>query len=306
MRYVYQQIESFTSTNLTDTFNDWSPSTTYSFESGTPTNSSVARYGTYYYRSVINSNINNNPEEFERVKWTKYGVSNKYAMLDLSSQSKSIYIGGNLTVTFLQNRMDTLGIGNYEASTVTVEILADNGISILWTYTTHNVGNIGVTNWWTYIYSPYGYEVDRATKIDLPTKGKYVRVTFNKSTESDRTSCGYLVGGESIDMGKTLSDVSFSFNSFALKETDEWGALIINKRAVQDIVDFETIIPTNEMVNFKRKIKSVYNDIILFIVDESVNSEYENLLTLGVIQDASVVLTEFDKTTMTFSVIESV
>lgn len=305
MQYLAQQITSFLATNLTDTYNDWSSSTTYSFESGTPTNSSVARYGTYYYRSVINSNLNNNPVATENIKWTKYSVSNKYAMLDLAANTKSIYNDGNLYVTFIQNQMTTLTIGNYEADTVTIEIL-DESDNILWTYTTDSSVNELVEDYWTYIYTDYGYEIDRAIKIDLPLIGYKVKVTFNKSVESDVTACGYLVGGEAIDMGCTLNGINFKFNSFAFKETDDWGTLTVTKRAVQDLVDFETVIDSNRLQTYKRQLKSIYNDIVVFIVDESENSEYENILTLGVIQDASIVLTDLDKTVISYSVMESI
>ena len=148
MQYLAQQVTSFLDTNLTDTYSDWSSSTTYSFESGTPTNASVARYETYYYRSVVNSNLNNNPITTENIKWTKYGVSNKFAMLDLASNTKSIYNAGNLYVTFLQNQINTLTIGNYEAETITVQILTESN-SVVWEYTTDSSTNDLVEDYWT-------------------------------------------------------------------------------------------------------------------------------------------------------------
>jgi len=305
MQYLSQKITSFLETNLTDEYNDWSASTTYSFEDGTPTNASVVRYGTHYYRSVVNSNINNNPADTENVKWTKYGVSNKFAMLDLASGTKSTFVGGSLSVTFDRNHMTTLTIGNYDAETATVEVLNSSNV-VLWTYITGSVISEDVEDYWTYIYSEYGDSVSRGIKIDLYSIGTKVRVTFNKLTAATSTSCGYLIGGVAVDMGTTLNGVDFKFNSFALKETDTWGTLVVTKRAVQDFVDFETIIDSNRLQSYKRKLKEIYNDIVVFIVDESSYSGYENILTLGVIQDASIVLTDSDKTVMTYSIIESI
>ena len=304
MQYVAQEITGFTSTNLTDTYNDWSSATTYKFETGTPTNASVCRVGTYYYRSLANGNIGNEPTANEDVKWIKWGVSNKYAMLDFSAQSKSTFTG-DLYVIFKQNQIRTLGIGNYEAETVRIEIL-DTLDNVLWTYETDSSVNENVIDYWSYIYEDYGYKVDRSFKIDLPLIGDRVKVTFNKSAESTATACGFLVGGKAVNMGETLNNVEFSFNSYAIKQFDDFGALTITKRAVQDLVDFETIIDTKETVNLKRGIKKIYNDIIMFILDESETSDYENLITLGTIQDASVVLTEFDKTIISYSIIEAV
>lgn len=304
MQYVTQQITSFLSTNLTDTYTDYNPSTTYTFESGTPTNASVARYGSYYYRSLVNGNVGNTPTETEKIKWLKWEVSNKYAMLDLSAQSKSRY-AGDMYVEFLQGQMKTIGIGNFEAEYLTIEI-KDNLGTVLWTYDTYSTLNENVTDYYSYIYEDYGYEVDRAFKIDLPLVGYKVKITFHKSADSTTTACGFLVGGVAVNMGKTLCDVNFQFTSYAVKTFDEFGSLTITKRAVQDLVDFETIVKNNQMMTLKREIKKVYNDIVMFIVDENDNSIYENLITLGTIQDAGIVISEFEDTIMSFSIVEAV
>ena len=54
------------------------------------------------------------------------------------------------------------------------------------------------------------------------------------------------------------------------------------------------------------ELKKIYNEIVLFIVDERDNSDYENLMTLGVIQDASVLLENGVESVMTFSILEAV
>lgn len=304
MQYVAQQITEFTSTNLTDTYPDYVSTTTYSFEAGTPTSASIARYGTYYWRSLTNANTGNDPVETENIKWLKWEISNKHAMLDLSAQSKSRY-AGDMYVEFLQGQMRTLGVGNYEAEYVTIEIKDTLG-TVLWTFNTTSTVNENVTDYWSYIYEDYGYELDRAFKIDLPIVGHKVKVTFHKSTESTDTACGFLVGGLAVNMGTTLYGVNFKFTSYAVKKFDDFGSLTITKRAVQDLVDFETSIKSSELVSLKREIKKIYNDIVMFIVDDSDESRYENLITLGTIQEASVVLENPVVTLMTFSIVEAV
>lgn len=303
MQYVAQQITAFTATNLTDTFGDYNPATTYTFESGTPTNASVARYGTFYYRSLVNGNIGNNPAENENIKWIKWAVSNKFAMLDLQAQTKSTY-SGDMYVEFLQNRMTTLGLGNYEAEYITIEIKDDQD-NVLWTYETYSSVNEFVTDYYSYIYEDYGYEVDRAFKVDLPIVGHKIKITFHKSGESDITACGFLVGGVPVSMGNTLFDVNFQFTSYAVKNFDDFGTLTITKRAVQDLVDFETSIDSKDLVSLKREVKKIYNDIVMFIVDEKTD-DYENLITLGTIQDVSILLRNPVKSIMSFSIIEAV
>lgn len=300
MQFVRQGITNFVSTTLTDSYAEWSSTTTYNFEATDPS-TSIVRYGNYYYRSLINNNLNFNPVEYENVKWVKYGISNKFAMLDLSSSSKSVS-SANIVVVFEQNKADTIGIGYYSAEYITIEIMTDLN-TVVWTGSIPSPLNSGVTNWYNYIYSPYNYESNKSVKVSLPVLGTYVRVTIHKSGNED-TSCGFLVAGTAVDMGKTLAKVKFGYTSYADKKFDDFGTLSLTKRGVQELVDFETIIEANSIQTFRRKLKDVYNDVVMFVLDERDNSRYENLISLAIIQDAGTVLSDFQKSIMTFSIKE--
>lgn len=308
MQYVKQELTEFVSTNLTDIYNDWSPSTTYILETNDAslTSASVVRYGAYYYRSVTNGNLNYNPVEYENIKWVKYAVSNKFAMLDMSSNSKSVVVGDDMTVTFLQNQASVIGVGNYEADNILVEILASDGTTVIWSYTIPSNINANVYDYYEYIYGPYNLDQDFTTKINLPLSGRYVHITFTELSLTGRAGCGYLIVGNPIDMGKSLMGVSFSYNSLTTKEISDFGNLKITKGIVQDLVDFETVISSTYLPRMRRELKKIYDEIVLFIVDEREDSQYENLMTLGVIQDASVVLDNHVESIMSFSIIEAV
>lgn len=308
MQYVKQELTEYVSTNLTDIYNDWSPTTTYILEVDDEnlTNASIVRYGAYYYRSVTNNNLNFNPVEYENIKWVKYAVSNKFAMLDMSANSKSIVEGGNLTVTFLQNQASIIGIGNYEADYLLIEILAPDGVTILWSYQTPSNINANVYDYYDYIYEPYLLNQDFTTKISLPISGRYIRMTFAALPFTGNSACGYLIVGNPVDMGMSLMGVKFGYNSLTTKEISEFGNLVVNKSFIQDIVDFETVVSSNYLPRMRRELKKVYDEIVLFIIDERDNSPYENLMTLGVIQDASVMLENNIETVMSFSIIEAI
>lgn len=308
MQYVKQELTEYVSTNLTDIYNDWSPTTTYILEVDDEnlTNASIVRYGAYYYRSVTNNNLNFNPVEYENIKWVKYAVSNKFAMLDMSANSKSIVEGGNLTVTFLQNQASIIGIGNYEADYILIEILAPDGVTVLWSYQTPSNINANVYDYYDYIYEPYLLDQDFTTKISLPSSGRYIRMTFTTLPLTGNSACGYLIVGNPVDMGMSLMGVKFGYNSLTTKEISEFGNLIVDKSFIQDIVDFETVINSNYLPRIRRELKKVYDEIVLFIIDERDNSPYENLMTLGVIQDASVMLENNIETVMSFSIIEAI
>ena len=306
MQYIKQELTEFTWTNLTDSYPDWSPTTTYTVEPDNAlTSASVARYGSYYYRSVTSANLNFNPSTYSDIKWVKHSVSNKYAMLDMSSNSKSVFEGGDLTVTFLQNQSSVLGIGNYEADYITIEVLASDGTTILWMYNTLSNVNANVYDYYDYIYEPYVLDQDFTTKVNIPILGRYVRLTFHKLTLTNRAACGYLIMGNPMDMGMSLMQPKFSYNSLTTKEISSFGNLDIKKSFIQDIVDFETVIASTYLSRMRRELKKIYDEIVLFIIDERDVSEYENLMTLGVIQDASVVLENNVESVISFSVIEA-
>ena len=306
MQYIKQELTEFTWTNLTDSYPDWSPTTTYTVEPDNAlTSASVARYGSYYYRSVTSANLNFNPSTYSDIKWVKHSVSNKYAMLDMSSNSKSVFEGGDLTVAFLQNQSSVLGIGNYEADYITIEVLASDGTTILWMYNTLSNVNANVYDYYDYIYEPYVLGQDFTTKVNIPIQGRYVRLTFHKLTLTNRAACGYLIMGNPMDMGMSLMQPKFSYNSLTTKEISSFGNLDIKKSFIQDIVDFETVIASTYLSRMRRELKKIYDEIVLFIIDERDISEYENLMTLGVIQDASVVLENNVESVISFSVIEA-
>jgi len=300
MFILKQSITDFISSNVTETVDEYSASYTYAL-------GEEARDGAYIYKSVIADNLGNKPEDTLDMLWVKIGVSNKYAMLDLRANTKSTKTGDNLVVEFAQNMSDTLALGNYSASSVLIEIFDEYDVEI-WSYETPETLNEGVVDWWTWTYNDYGYEYNKALMVPLGrTDGAKVRVTFNYSSVLGSTaSCGYLISGIAQYMGETLYGVNFKFNSFATKEFDAFGTLSVLKRGVQDIVDFNTVIQHTEkgLMTTKREIKEVYDDVIAFILDTSETSQYENMITLGTIQDANVVLNNGTVYNIAWSVIE--
>lgn len=91
MIIVEQQITDFLYTNIPQLYNDWGDATTYTYEELTIlTSASVVRYGNFYWRSIAELNLGNNPEETEGIWWVKYSPSNRYAMIDQQSLTSTI------------------------------------------------------------------------------------------------------------------------------------------------------------------------------------------------------------------------
>ena len=310
MEALKNKIDKFTYSNISQTYEDYDSEKAYSLIEDTEaqTSDSVCKLGNYYYRSVINDNQGNNPKTHLEQEWIGFRYSNQSAMLDSSSLSKSVVEGDDLIVEFRKGTITNLAIGYFEASSVIIEHLDEAGSVIDgFTKETYYSVNENVIDQWSYMYEPYSAEVDRGLYIPIPPIGITIRVTFKMVTATNRASCGFFSGGEAIIFGDTLSDVNFSFNSFATKELNAFGGLDIVNRDVQELVDFETLIPTNQVVQLKREVKKIYNEIIVFILDPTEDSEYEHLMGLGVIQDATVAgRFSSTKSMMSFSIMESI
>lgn len=307
MKYVKQEIENWLSSNIVKEYNDYDDTVTYSYEdvNATPTNVSVVTYKGYYWRSLIDNNIGNNPELTENTYWNKWKVANINAMLDQKSLTATTSIN-SIVVEFKRGLSDTIGIGYIESSKVTIEHLKIDD-TLLTDFTQEFLFSVNedVYDYYSYIYGPYSEQVDRTLYIPIATVGYKIRVTIEVSI-SNKASCGFLICGEAQDMGCTLDEVGFNFNSFSTTETDTFGNLTVVKRDIQDLVDFETAIDKGLVSKARRDVKKTYDDVIMFVVDDSKDSDFENAVTLGKIQDVGMVGSNSTKNFISWSIMETI
>lgn len=296
MRFVKQAITSYTSATVTPEYSDWSSTTTYNIGDN-------VLYGNYIWKNSYTSNLNNIPSD-ESPYWVKFGTSNYYSLIDPQSKTKTTVIGNDLIVKFPANYIDTIALGYFTAQTVRIENL-DASDNVLLTQEYYQSINEDVFDYYDYIYSPYSDSTDKAKYFNIIKAGTQIRVSFLKGIYSG-VSVGFLVGGTAINMGKTVEGVKLGWQSFSLRTTDDFGIMSITKRADQDLIDFETAIDTVNLMSLRRKAKQYKDEIVAFIVDDTESSVFENIVTLGVMQEMQPVATNNDKTILTWSVLESI
>ena len=295
MRFVKQAITSYTSPNISPEFADWSPLTTYAV-------GDKVLYGNYIWINSKTANLNNEPS-FESVVWSKYGTSNYHSLIDTQAKTFTT-VNDDLIVTFPFNYIDTIAIGYYTAETVRIENLDALG-NVLKTQEITQSKNEDVFDYFDYIYAPYSDSTDKGKWFKIVKAGTQIRVSFLKGSYSG-VSVGFLVGGTAVNMGRTVEGVKLGWNSFSLRNTDDFGIMSITKRADQDLIDFETSIDTVNLMSFRRKAKQYKDEIVAFIVDDNESSIFENIVTLGVMQEMQPVATNSDETILTWSILESI
>jgi len=311
MRIVPQEISKsdIISSTVVDEYNIWDSNKTYS-PSATLSNDNIALFNEYYYRSVAVT-TGDTPLENEGTKWIKWGVSNKYSMFDLRSTTSSSSDNQDIVVEFDRGFINSIVIGNYVAKQVKIEVVDKTTNDVYETIYKDSSVNQYVFDYWDYIYEPYFNDVSRGlyfeiNKYESGVNNTKIRVTFVVDPITNTTSCGYLIGGEYLNMGETLDNVKFNFNSFSTKTTDDYGIITITKRSVQDLIDFETKIPREESVLIKNRVKKQYDDISAFVIDENNSGTFDNMITLATISDISTIVTNIDSTIMSWSIHETI
>jgi len=296
MKFVKQNITDYTSVNIIPEFDTWDIATSYAV--GTQ-----VIWKNYIWISSTNTNTGNEPTDSSTV-WSKYGVSNFYSLIDLQSRSNTIVEDDDLIVEFSNRQINTLVFGYISCETLRIENLDALG-NVLYTQEKTISKNGGVVDWYTYIYEPFTNSTLFNSYFKVPRFGTKIRVSFLKGSLSG-VECGFLVGGLSIDMGRTKENVKLGWTSYSLISTNDFGITTIIQRAAQDYYDFETSIDTSLLTNTLRQAKLYKDSIVAFIIDDEPTSQFENIVALGIMQETEPIASNFDKTTLTWTIIETI
>ncbi len=300
---IKQMIEEYTAINIKTTHPNWDDGTTYSF-------GDIRFYNHYYYRSVVDNNIGNIPSESED-EWLRWSVSNRYAQIDLrattytewNSTTATVPADNALISTFVNNSYDTVALGGVTGETVKIEVY--NHLSQL-VHTEENVvySRPYSNNWYGYYFDLFlaaGNEASFLFRIP-PISGGYITVTVTPL--EGVVKVGYMIGGHEIYIGDSLFGVSLGIEDNSLIEIDDFGITTVVKRTANNFMDIDVIFPSYQVKQMERKAIDLSGNIVLFVGDESTDSIYEHLATLGYVENYTTVLSNPIKTTASYSVKE--
>ena len=295
MEFVPQTITSYTSPQLTPEYADWNNATTYIV-------GDKAIYGNYIWICSFAGSLNFEPKE-NSPHWTKWGTSNYWSLIDLRSQTLTV-VNSDFVVEFDKIGIETLVIGYFKGTSILVEVL-DSLDNVVFTETFSNPRREGLPSYLAWIHAKFIDYSSRSKVFYLPLFGSKIKVTFSKGSYSN-VQVGFMVGGRSTQMGKTIEGVKLGRTSYTIKNTDEFGITTITSRAKRKYHDFETSVNSDIAMNTLRIIEN-YEDIVMaFIIDNNPNSVYENIVTLGVYESVEPLATNNDKTVLSWTVIEMI
>ena len=295
MEFVPQSITSYTSPQLTPEYADWNNATTYIV-------GNKVIYGNYIWICSFAGSLNFEPKE-NSPHWTKWGVSNYWSLIDLRSQTLTV-VNSDFVVEFDKIGIETLVIGYFKGTSILVEVL-DSLDNVVFTETFSNPRREGLPSYLNWIHAKFIDYSSRSKVFYLPLFGSKIRVTFSKGSYSN-VQVGFMVGGRSTQMGKTIEGVKLGRTSYTIKNTDEFGITTITSRAKRKYHDFETSVSSDIAMNTLRIIENYEDTVMAFIIDNNQNSKYENIVTLGVYESVEPLATNNDKTVLSWTVIEMI
>lgn len=295
MEFVPQTITSYTSPQLTPEYADWNNATTYIV-------GNKVIYGNYIWICSFAGSLNFEPKE-NSPHWTKWGVSNYWSLIDLRSQTLTV-VNSDFVVEFDKIGIETLVIGYFKGTSILVEVL-DSLDNVVFTESFSNPRREGLPSYLNWIHARFIDYSSRSKVFYLPLFGSKIRVTFSKGSYSN-VQVGFMVGGRSTQMGKTIEGVKLGRTSYTIKNTDEFGITTITSRAKRKYHDFETSVSSDITMNTLRIIENYEDTVMAFIIDNNPNSKYENIVTLGVYESVEPLATNNDKTILSWTVIEMI
>ena len=285
MIYVRQEINEFTYSNIVSTVPDYDENSNYML-------GDLVRVGNYEYKSLFGTaelpNKGNNPLTTQGVNWFLYGSSNQFACLDSYTETKTVWEGDGVC-EFLRGQKDTLGIGAFNATKITIEYrdLLDN---ILESEEILFSNSVDVYDEWTYGYADFTSNTVNTLYLPLKLIGKKIRVIFENNGQS--TSCGFLTAGRAIYVGVTIEGVSFP-----------------DKRTGNRTVptaNFSTIINSKLLMIKINEAKKLINETMLFVIDESENSQHGNMVFLGTITKVDGAADNFEKNKISWQIEQTI
>jgi len=309
MLTLEQSINSYLSINVDSPYPSWDNTTSFAF-------ATTVYFENYHYKSVIENNQGNTPS-LSPLYWLKIESSNTYSAIDLKSKTKTICdsttkTGGNapydLIMEFETSRYDAISLGNVRGTDIIIEVFETGDyVNAVETITQKIETRYTVDSWFNYFYSPLIpdlTEFERNFYFRIKAVTGKIRVTITEGYGA-YSSVSYMLSGKTEYIADTLFNVGMSLTDYSKTDTDEFGVTEVQKRDVRESLDINIQFDSKRINHVRRSIKRKQGEILLFIVDESIDSAYENLQILGYIEDYNTVLSNAIQTQASITVSEN-
>lgn len=244
LKPVAFQVSQLISSNAVETYPTWSSATTYAKDA-------YVDYGTHIYQSLVNSNLNKQPN-ISPTDWILVGPDNTHAMFDnQGSTQTSSSTPLNVTVApgVVVNSVAFLNIEG--ATALTVNMTDGAGGPNVYSRSI-NLDDTDILDWYMYFYEPYDFK----TEVVLTDVPAYANGRISMSLSGSSTvKLGNFMYGTTYTLGGTQYGVTSGIKDYSVKETDIYGNTTFVERAYSKRMEAQVFM-NNSDLNFNTKLLS--------------------------------------------------
>lgn len=279
------------STVSEDDHAEWDVATTYDADDY------VIVIGTTHkvYKSVVGSNLGNDPITDDGSNWTEQSATNRWKAFD---QKISDLVEQNSSIQYVFDSVglvDGFVLFGLEAETATLTVVNDS--VEVYNETLDLVDTDSVVDGYTYDFEPISYQ----SGAIFPNLPPYTSATYTLTLTSTGTvKVGQVVIGRTYTIGESLFGTSLGILDYSRKDTDDFGNSILVQRAFAETVDFDVIINTSAAQRTRKLLSSVRATPAVYFADEDLASY--GTLVYGFFVDFGVVLSGPNKSQVNIEV----
>lgn len=265
-------------TNAIEAYSAWSSVTTYAKDA-------YVDYGTHYYISLVNSNLNNIPDAVGSTAWAFVGPDNKHAMFDGQVSTETTKATSPLTVTIETGIVNSVAMIGLTGSSVTITV-RDNGASPpVYTRTVNLDGTI-ITDWYMYFFEPF-VQLGEVVLTDLPP---YLNAEVTMSLSGGgAVAIGelifgtvYTLGADALEQGASVGIIDYS-----RKDTDvDTGVTTFTRRAFSKRMSGQFLVDNTSINGVQRILADIRAVPSVYIGSEE--TDYAPLVVYGFYRDFSI------------------
>lgn len=261
------QVSQLISSNTVETYPAYSSGTTYAKDA-------FVDYGIHIYQSLVNSNLNNQPD-ISPTFWILVGPDNKHSMFDLQVSTKT-------TSTSTLNVTVAPGVNINSAAfleltgTQLVVTMTDGAAGPTVYSRTINLDDTIILDWYAYFFEPYNPRTE-VVLTDLPpyTNGRLSMALTGPST----VGIGVFTYGTVYDLGLTQYGASAGIRDYSIKETDQYGNTTFVERAYSKRMEANIFVPNSSIAFNQKLLTSVRATPCIWIGSE--DNTYSPLVVFG-------------------------
>jgi len=243
----------------------------------------IARYGTRLFKSLVSSNLGNQPD-ISPTKWLDIGPDNKHAMFDNEVSTTTTASSPFVTVIkplLIFNSLAYLGLsGN------SLNVKVQNGTGGPEVYNrTISLDDTDILDWFMYYFEPF----DLLTEVVLTDIPAYTNgVITSTLTGTGTVAISTLIYGTFYELGGTQYGASVGIKDYSVKTTDEFGVTTFVQRAFSKRLDAEIYMDNNRL-NFNYKLLSELRAVPSVWIGSD-DSTFKPLIVFGYYKDFNVTI----------------